>query len=345
MKRSDRLLKAVATFNRAVVITHNYPDPDAMASAWGLKILIESKILVPCRVLAGGSILRAENLKFLELLEPPLELVETYAPTSDEALIFVDCQPGNGNHLLSNQSIKAAAVIDHHPPAQAKPRSLFRDVRSGVASCSTLVTAYLLEQSIHPKAKLSTALFLGVSSDIARQPILTPIDQRAVRGLAKEIDFNLAIKIQNAPYPRTLYQRFHDALESTQLIGGTAVCLATKADSPAGMAGLADILIRCDEVHAVLLVARIGNDCFITVRGRSQDRHAGELAEALTRAMGSGGGHADRAAGKITITAERGVEEIQAELLRRWRVILDLGAIGAVPFLDASQNSQNQFGR
>jgi hypothetical protein len=56
------------------------------------------------------------------------------------------------------------------------------------------------------------------------------------------------------------------------------------------MATLADFIARCEGVNTVLITAPIKNDYFITVRSRKPDRHAGELAEALTSGLGSGGG-------------------------------------------------------
>jgi hypothetical protein len=78
---------------------------------------------------------------------------------------------------------------------------------------------------------------------------------------------------------------------------------------------------------------RIVNDFFITVRSRNSDRHAGELAQALTSGSGSGGGHAERAAGRIPITGERSVQDIQNELLNRWKKLFDLHDIAELPFL------------
>lgn len=118
MKRSTRMLEAIKGFESMVILTHSYPDPDAMASAWGLKTLIESTVRIPCRVIAGGAVLHSENIKFIELLCPPLELVGVYNPEANDPIVFVDCQPTAGNHLLKNMATEAAAVLDHHPRAK-----------------------------------------------------------------------------------------------------------------------------------------------------------------------------------------------------------------------------------
>jgi nanoRNase/pAp phosphatase (c-di-AMP/oligoRNAs hydrolase) len=155
-----------------------------------------------------------------------------------------------------------------------------------------------------------------------------------VRFLAQDADFNLVLSIQYAPYPRQIFRRFCSSLQAARMIGQTAVCFAPEIDSPAGMANMADMIIRCEDVHAVLAAGLKGNNCFITVRCRSARRRAGELAAALAAGMGSGGGHADRAAGQIPITADRDIHYVQNKLLSRWREIFDLADAPARPFLE-----------
>ena len=104
-------------------------------------------------------------------------------------------------------------------------------------------------------------------------------------------------------------------------------------DSPASMATLADFIARCEGLNTVIISSPIENDYFITVRSRQPDRHAGELAEALTSVLGSGGGHAERAAGSIPITNEYCNQDMQNELLRRWKSQLNLTDIPELPFL------------
>lgn len=334
MKRSERFLQALSGAPGVSVVTHNFPDPDAIASGWGLKFLVEDRLEVSCRVQAGGIVMRAENLKMVELLAPPLELVEDFGAERDDAIVLVDCQPPGGNHLLSGVSFQAAAVVDHHPPSRERYVCGYRDVRPSMASCATMVAEYLREQDIRPGPELATALFLGMSADVARRPVLTPADQRAARFLARDVDFNLFITINNAPYPRIVYRRFSDALQIACMVGDTVVCHATEVESPAGMAGLADLLIRCEEVNAVLVTAPIGGHCFLSVRSTRPNHHAGDMAAALTEGLGSGGGHEQRAAGRVPLHGDSSLESVQSELYRRWIERLGLSGAPPVPFLN-----------
>jgi nanoRNase/pAp phosphatase (c-di-AMP/oligoRNAs hydrolase) len=118
-RRSDRFLRVVSEFDSAIIVTHDNPDPDAIASGWGLFLLIRDKLHKPVRLVAGGAIIRAENLRMVELLKPPIELIDRIEPQVRCAAVLVDCQPMGVNHLLTSSRLQPAVVIDHHQPAAA----------------------------------------------------------------------------------------------------------------------------------------------------------------------------------------------------------------------------------
>ncbi|HID22577.1 MAG TPA: hypothetical protein EYP14_09265, partial [Planctomycetaceae bacterium] len=59
--RSERLLRVLSEYDRLVVVTHDNPDPDAIAAGWALLTLIESRLKRSARLVGGGAIVRAEN--------------------------------------------------------------------------------------------------------------------------------------------------------------------------------------------------------------------------------------------------------------------------------------------
>src|SRR5690606_25783102 len=121
-------------FDEVVVVTHDNPDPDAIASGWGLSVLIRERLRKPVRLVAGGAIIRAENLRMVELLRPPIELLERIETSDNCAAVLVDCQPTGVNHLLTSSRLQPTAVIDHHQPKgngakRSGPRPRFTDIR------------------------------------------------------------------------------------------------------------------------------------------------------------------------------------------------------------------------
>ena len=163
--RSDRLLGVLHGFDRFVVVMHDNPDPDAIAAGWGLKVLIDEKLHRPVRLVGGGAIVRAENRHMVELLKPPIELVDDLEVAEGTAALLVDCGSDANNHLLRRKGIQPAAVIDHHVNDGDGPFPAHRDVRPNVAASATIVASYLREQKVAPGAKLATAMLYGIRAE------------------------------------------------------------------------------------------------------------------------------------------------------------------------------------
>jgi hypothetical protein len=58
-----------------LVLTHDNPDPDSIASAVALAFLLEKRTAVEARVVYGGIIGRSENLALVKVLRLPISPV------------------------------------------------------------------------------------------------------------------------------------------------------------------------------------------------------------------------------------------------------------------------------
>lgn len=99
---------------------HDHPDPDAIASAFGLQYLVRSLCGVRSRIAHGGVVGRIENktmVKHLDIPVYPLRAPSDFKRYRSVAL--VDTQPD-----FENNSLPAGAfvdlVIDHHPPVASR---------------------------------------------------------------------------------------------------------------------------------------------------------------------------------------------------------------------------------
>ncbi len=121
--QSERLLKALAPYSALRIVTHDNPDPDAIAAGWGLYRLFAEHFDKPIEFVAGGAIVRAENRHLVDLLDPPLRIVNGLAEDSDTAIVLVDCGLGTSNHLATRERLHPVAVIDHHSLCHKSARS------------------------------------------------------------------------------------------------------------------------------------------------------------------------------------------------------------------------------
>src|SRR5688500_2342772 len=97
-EKLDRLMRTVRGRRSALVLTHDNPDPDSIASALALAHLLEQRASIPARVGFGGIIGRAENTALVKTLKLPLAPVSQIVFDEHDLLALVDTQPMVGNH-------------------------------------------------------------------------------------------------------------------------------------------------------------------------------------------------------------------------------------------------------
>ncbi len=98
---------------RALIVGHDYPDPDCLASAWGMKRLFADRFGLESDIAFGGFLGRAGNramVKLLRIEHVPFHMVhlEHY-----DFVLMVDTQPGTGNNSF-DADLTVDLVIDHH---------------------------------------------------------------------------------------------------------------------------------------------------------------------------------------------------------------------------------------
>lgn len=319
---ADRLLAALAPYEQLLVLMHDNPDPDAIAAGWGVLELVKRKLGRPGRMVAGGTVVRAENRHMLRLLKPPLEFVEAVVPAEKTAVVMVDCMPSGTNHLLGTAKVSIVAVIDHHPPpAHAHFRVKFRDIRPRRIATSALVGQYLRSAGVEPSTDLATAMLYGIRTDAVGRAPMTRADHAVVSWLGQHVDFNKLAEIEQAPLSHAYFGDLLLALESAMVYGRSALCFLPRAHSTEIVGEVADLLIRGEGIDRVLCAADVDGVVPISVRtrGRGND-DASAMVAAVVEGLGFSGGHFHRAGGKLG-TAERPVrltEDLEAELRARW---------------------------
>lgn len=115
-KKMTRLDAVISQINRKHVYiqTHNFPDPDAIASAFGLQELLKYRG-IDSTICYKGKIDRYSTEKLRELLKIDLQNIEDLESvlTEEDEVILVDAQKGNSN--IINMTGDEIICIDHHP--------------------------------------------------------------------------------------------------------------------------------------------------------------------------------------------------------------------------------------
>lgn len=320
-RRSEQLLQAVSEADRIVIMTHDNPDPDAIAAGWAVQTLLRERLDKTARLVAGGEVVRAENKLLVDILKPPLELVGEIDLAGDVGVILVDCGYGAENHLLADTDVVPVAVIDHHPLRGGKRRLRFRDVRPKVAACASITTSYLREQGIAATPRLATALVYAIRTETSGAQIdHSRLDRTALRWLSATSNPTWLARIENARLSRAYFRDLALAIQSTLLYEDAAFCLLPRAAGPEIVGEIADLLIRCEGVRRVFCGALVAGDMVVSVRTERGGEDAAGLLRKTLRGIGWGGGHRHRAGGKVpNAGGPPGLSPAQvSELRRRW---------------------------
>src|SRR5205823_4577859 len=161
-----------------VILPHDNPDPDALASAAALKYLVGELLRKEAHIALGGIVGRAENRAMLTYLNITLVPVSEVHFGGETQVALVDTQPGRPNNSLP-EALVPTAVIDHHPAYDAYPGVPFLDLRDQYGATSTILTEYLRESKLAIEPKIGTALFYGIAAetqDLGREATAADIE-------------------------------------------------------------------------------------------------------------------------------------------------------------------------
>ncbi|MEQ9410732.1 MAG: DHH family phosphoesterase [Fuerstiella sp.] len=317
--RSSEFLRAVAEFDNIAIVTHDNPDPDAIAAGWAIRRLIRKKQKVEPLLIGGGGIVRAENKYMMSLLDPPIQLIQRFKPKDRTAAVLVDCGPSVAAHMLTSPLVEVVAVIDHHLTGQ-RPKLPFVDIRPRMAASATIAADYLRQQKIEPGERLATALLYAIRTETCGNEFRhTRLDRSVILWLTNFANPEWLARIENAPLSPVYYSDLVLALQNTFLYNEAAFCLLPRAEGQEIVGEVADLLIRCDGVKRVFCAAAIGGDLLCSVRTEDESDSAARLVRTTLTGLGNGGGHTHRAGGKITrIRSHRITSTLEEELRERW---------------------------
>ncbi len=313
------LLQALEGPAPLVILPHDNPDPDALASAAALKFLVQELIGKEAVIAQGGIVGRAENRAMLTYLNIELEPVGDLS-FADAQVALVDTQPGRTNNSLPVGMIPTV-VIDHHPAYDRYGGVPFLDLREEYGATSTILTEYVQESHLEIESKIATALFYGImaeTQDLGRES--TPADIAAAQFLYPYANKRRLGKIENARVPREYFAAFHDAIEHAEIYDTVVVSVLPEVQYPDMVAEVADFLLRLDEVEWACAIGRYKDFLHVSLRTTDREVNAGDV---LQQVLGShwAGGHDMIAGGRTRIVGTgpeavtRAANDVRARLL------------------------------
>jgi nanoRNase/pAp phosphatase (c-di-AMP/oligoRNAs hydrolase) len=314
----DRL-RSIAGTGPVLILTHDNPDPDSLASGKALATLFREAWGIPSRLVYSGLVARAENQAVLKRLTPEWEHGDMLPDLKEyTAVAQVDTQPGAGNNRLNNVQPRHI-VIDHHFPLRDMIDTVtYADVRTEMGSTVTMLFQYLEAAGIQPDPILATAMFYGLKTDtrsLSRGS--SPADEIAFLELLHTLDQQELSRVELASLSRGYFRAFNRGLHATRLYGRVIVTRLGLMEQPDFAAEMADILIRLQDAHAALCLGQHGDTLHISLRTEPMGQHAGNIIQKLILPPGKAGGHGTMAGGQIPLLGME-IEPLLAEIERRF---------------------------
>lgn len=315
----SRLFPLIKGKRKILICTHENPDPDSIASAYGLSYIIGQVLGIPSVIAYGGIIGRAENRAMVKILGIELVPMVTIVPRNFSLVMLVDCQPNTGNIYLP-RGIAPSVIIDHHPLKRPSLRARYLDITVDVGSTSTIITRYLKALGLPVDRKVATALFYGIKSDtrdLGRES--TGEDFRASTFLFPYILQKKLSRIEHPDLPRKYFQELDAVLKSAVIHGDAILARVENIAWPEMIGEYADELIQMEGIKWCMCYGRHDGSLLFSIRSKGASLLAGVLATRICRGIGKGGGHETFAAGKINVAgALRKVKDPEHTLVKRF---------------------------
>jgi nanoRNase/pAp phosphatase (c-di-AMP/oligoRNAs hydrolase) len=298
----DKLQNTLDGYSSVLIIPHNDPDPDAIASAVGFRYLLVEKFAIDARIAYHGMIGRAENKALVSYLKHPMRKLTSGELHQDIPIALIDTQPGAGNNPLPG-NITPSIVIDHHAWREESAAASFVDVRMEAGASSTIICEYLRIAELEPPPMLATALFYGIKTDtMSLGRNANPKDVSAYFYLQPIIDVDGLVAIERAQVPRSYFKSVAQALRAAYVYDDDLVIAELGfMKYPDLGAEIADLLLRLQGVKWVICMGEYNRELILSVRSRSQRFGAGKLAQTIVGSIGTAGGHGTMAGGHIPL--------------------------------------------
>lgn len=308
----ETILGLLAPFKRILILPHDHPDPDALASAMALRALIQHNLDRNAEIGLSGVIGRSENRAFVSVLEIPLTPVEEIFSDFDGAVVLVDTQPRRSNNSLPID-VNPTAIIDHHPDWGNNGGVPFVDLREGYGATSTILTEYLQEGEVPLDPQVATAMFYGIASETQGLKRETQSkDIFASQFLYPYMNKRLLGEIEHPPLSRAYFKLVGDAVRRAQLYGDAVVTTLPSLPYPDAVAEISDFLLHMEKTKWSVCLGPYKSYLHVSIRAKDPDAGAGRLLASLLP-EGMGGGHDMIAGGKLKLP--RGRKKETTELL------------------------------
>lgn len=285
---------------RVLILLHNDPDPDAMASGLALRnVLRRNKQSAIIGCLQG--LTRPENQRMVKLLDISIEVINPADVGEFDRVAMVDVQP----HYFPGLVERCDLVIDHHPE-QPGYNAVFKDIRPNYGSTSTILTEHLRAVDVNISERTATAMLYAIKSDTLffnRQA--NRVDLEAFSYLYPLADAALIRKMEGAEITMERLDYVLKAKQSGRMVEQVFCAFLGESSREDFIPYVADFFLQLENVKWTIVGGIVNESLVMSVRNLGYSRNAGEFVRRFFADIGSAGGHRAMAKAVVPLRAFR----------------------------------------
>ena len=289
-------LVSVLGKRRVFIQTHYFPDPDAIASAYGLQVLLK-EMGVDSKLIYDGSMSKLSGIRVTDYFDIEMHHVKDFDDLNEQdAVILIDAQKFNKN--CTDLPCDEVACIDHHPTV-FDCEYAYEDIRM-VGAASTIVASYLIEMGIEPTKNLATILLYGIKMDTADfSRGVSELDVEVYYHLFPYVDHEILKMLTLNTLELMDLKAYASAINNISIYKNIGFACITFDCPDALIAIISDFILALDVVEFSMVYSIRSGGYKFSVRSELEELDAGKMIKKILDEIGdgNGGGHSFMAGG------------------------------------------------
>jgi nanoRNase/pAp phosphatase (c-di-AMP/oligoRNAs hydrolase) len=264
----DRLRRTLENHRgeHQIVVMQDFPDPDALSSAWAYQIIAE-QYDIHCDIVYAGTLSHQENVALVKLTGLPakrwgVHTLKDRDLSFYQGCVFVDGQGTNSQltTLVKQAKIPIVVVIDHHT-RQGDLDAEFVDIRPQMRATAAMLTQYIQKglltfntsDTVH--VKCATALMHGLRSDTNNLMQAQECEFVAAGYLSRFYDAQLLNAVLQSARSRRVMDVIERALKNRIIKNNYSIAGVgyLRYDDRDAIPQAADFLVTEENVHTALV--------------------------------------------------------------------------------------------
>ncbi|ELY72028.1 DHH family phosphoesterase [Natrinema pallidum] len=295
----EQLRSVLQRTESLLIVCHDNPDPDSIASAFGLQRAAEFVGVDRIAITFGGEISHQQNRAMINTLNIDLHHFDAVSLDEFDRLAFVDHSvPGRNNPIPSDTELDI--VLDHH--AVDDVSATYVDHRPGVGATATIVSRSLSALPFEPDERLATALLFAIHREtLGFTRGTTPAEHEMARYIHPIADHDTIQTLLDSVFTPETLSGIGEAIINREVRGSCLVSTVGRTTERDTLPQAADYLLKLEGVSTTVVSGIVDDTAHLSARTRNPQLDIGSLMTETFDDIGSAGGHSEMAGGQVPL--------------------------------------------